>query len=115
MNTIVMPLNRELLNPASEFNQVSLGLPLSKIRFIFLLASIVFSAMALIYVKDLNRRLFINYQNLQSLAHQLEVKQGKYMLEASMLSTPTRVQQVAVERWQMHVPVAKDTILLEIP
>ncbi|MDF1795155.1 MAG: cell division protein FtsL [Coxiellaceae bacterium] len=79
---------------------------------IFLVLSIVISAFTLIYVKDLNRRLFIESQSLQA-QHQKQTNQwGKLLLEQSTWSAQSRVQSIAQQNLQMVMPSAKSIVLL---
>ncbi len=78
----------------------------------FLVVSIIVSAFTLIYVKDLNRRLFIESQNLQA-QHQQQTNQwGKLLLEQSTWSAQSRVQSIAQKNLQMVMPNAKNIVLL---
>lgn len=79
---------------------------------VLLVASIVISAFALIYVKDLNRRLFIQSQTLQQ-DHQRMVNQwGKLLLEQSTWSAQSRVQNISEQSLGMVTPLAKDVVML---
>lgn len=79
---------------------------------VLLVSSIVISAFALIYVKDLNRRLFIQSQTLQQ-DHQRMVNQwGKLLLEQSTWSAQSRVQSISEQSLGMVTPLAKDVVML---
>jgi cell division protein FtsL len=81
---------------------------------VMLLIIIVFaSAFAVVYVKDLHRRLFIDYQNLQDAQNQLYVNWGRLLLEQSTWSTQARVQTLAQQRLQMKTPAPKEILLVE--
>lgn len=91
------------------------ALPLASrpgLRIFFLSLAIFLSAFGVIVVKDLNRRLFIQYQTLQQQhEHQYETW-GKLSLEQSTLSTPSRVQRIAMQRLLMEQTNPKDVIVL---
>ncbi len=78
-----------------------------------LVAGILLSAFGVIYVKDLNRRLFIQYQTLEAVKTQSLVQWGKLLLEQSTWSTQSRIQQVAQRQLGMVAPSAKDIVLVE--
>ena len=81
---------------------------------IFLLLILVFvTAFAVVYVKDLYRRMFIDYQNLQDQQNQLYVDWGKLLLEQSTWSTQARVQKIATERLNMEAPQDKQVVVVE--
>ena len=79
---------------------------------VMLVVSIIVSTFTLIYVKDLNRRLFIESQSLQGV-HQQQVNQwSKLLLEQSTWSAQSRIQNIALQDLQMVMPTAKNTVLL---
>lgn len=80
---------------------------------LILLLAVLFSAFAVIYVKDLNRRFFIDYQTLQTTHDKLYEEWGKLMLEQSTWSTQARVQKIAEGRLSMDIPSPKEVIVLK--
>jgi cell division protein FtsL len=76
--------------------------------------AVVLSAFAVVYVKDLNRRLFIQSQGLQMANNKLQVEWGKLLLEQSTWSSQARVQQLAQERLNMKVPSPSEVNLIRI-
>lgn len=80
-----------------------------------LLAVAVFvSALAVVYVSDLNRRLFISYQNEQETYNHLYIEWGKLLLEQSTWSTQARVANIAGQRLGMFVPTSADIVLFKM-
>lgn len=75
---------------------------------------ILLSAFSIIYIKDLNRRLFIHYQVLQATKTQALVEKGKLLLEQSTWSAQTRIQHIAVEKLKMHVPHTGNIVLISV-
>lgn len=71
---------------------------------VVLMVAVLISAFAVVYVKDLNRRLFLQYQQLQTEHNQLYVNWGKLLLEQSTWSAQQRVQSVAENRLNMVMP-----------
>lgn len=88
-------------------------LPLPEIRVLIMLIAIVISALGCVYIKDLNRRLFINYQEQLQIYQKLEVDKGELMLEVSALSNPARMQQLAAKYWNMEMPASEEVILIK--
>ena len=78
-----------------------------------LVFGLLFSALGVIYMKDLNRRLFIQYQALQAQKAQSLIQWGKLLLEQSTWSTQSRIQRIAQKQLGMIVPSAKDIVLVE--
>jgi cell division protein FtsL len=81
---------------------------------LILLAFLVLSAFSVIYIKDLNRRLFINYQTLEATHDKLYEDWGKLLLEQSTWSTQARVQKIASHRLSMNLPPAKEVVVLRL-
>lgn len=113
MNTAV-----RVLTSGNAINAVSrapsLSLPTPDLRIFALLLVILFTALSFIYVKDLGRRLFIDDQDLQQTAQRLVTEHDKLMLEESTWVTPTRVQQIAEQRWNMHFPASEEVVLVDV-
>lgn len=76
-----------------------------------LLAVIVLiSGLSVIYVADLNRRLFIDLQATEGTQNQLRIEWGKLLLEQSTWSTQARVQSIAQQRLGMQAPTGTQII-----
>lgn len=74
------------------------------IALLILFICVFASAVGVVYMKDLNRRLFIQYQGLQQAQQQYDVDWGKLLLEQSTWSTQARVQGIASEKLNMVMP-----------
>lgn len=83
------------------------------VSIVVLVVAILLSAFGVVYMKDLNRRLFIQYQALQKEKTQTLVEWGKLLLEQSTWSAQTRVQHIAERQLDMHVPAAKDIAMVK--
>ena len=83
-------------------------------KFMALMIAVLISAFAVVYVKDLNRRLFIQYQQLQVQHNQLYIDWGKLLLEQSAWSTQARVQRVAQQQLHMVTPTPNQVALVKI-
>jgi cell division protein FtsL len=79
-----------------------------------LLALIVLlSGLSVIYVADLNRRLFMELQATEGTQTQLRIEWGKLLLEQSTWSTQARVQNIAQQRLGMQTPGANQIVMLK--
>jgi cell division protein FtsL len=110
MNTAVRTLheNGSLKQPQT--------LTLSKPSFATLLLAVIvlLSALAVVYVADLNRRLFTEVQEQQAIANQLHLDWGKLLLEQSTWSTQARIQGLAQEKLGMVAPGTSNIIMVRI-
>jgi cell division protein FtsL len=81
---------------------------------VMLLAIIaLISAFSVVYVKDLSRRLFIEYQTLGDTQAQLNADWSKLLLEQSVWSTHARVQTLAEQRLNMEIPTPKHIVMIQ--
>lgn len=69
-----------------------------------LLVAVVLSALSVVTSQHKARKLFIELQKEKEQAQQMEVEWGQLQLEQSTWATPARVEQVAVQKLQMHLP-----------
>ena len=65
---------------------------------------VLLSAISVVYVKDLNRRLFITKQTLQHQHEQYLTDWSQLLLEQSAWSNQARIQQVAQQKLNMRLP-----------
>ena len=73
------------------------------------------SAVGVVYMKDLNRRLFIQYQGQLQATQQYDIEWGKLLLEQSTWSTQARVQSLARHNLGMVMPSRRSVALLTLP
>ncbi|GAB4223704.1 MAG: hypothetical protein Tsb005_19480 [Gammaproteobacteria bacterium] len=85
-----------------SFSKESLGL-------LLLIGMVLISAFLVVYVKDLDRRLFSQVQTEQQVRNKLQVEWGQLLLEQSTLATQARVQTIARDQLNMHSPDAART------
>ena len=76
------------------------------------LALLFISALSVVYVKDFNRRLFIEYQAIEMERNELQVDFGKLLLEQGTWSAQSRIQDIAQEKLEMRVPALEDVHLI---
>jgi cell division protein FtsL len=96
----------------------SLALPAARVRpqlrVVLLVLAILSTAFAIVYVKDLNRRLFMGYQDLKQGYNELTINNGKLLLEESALAAQARIQQIATVQQGMELPTAKNTVIVKL-
>lgn len=80
-----------------------------------LIILLLVSAFSVIYLKDLSRRLFIRYQNLQQVQQRNEIEWSKLLLEEGAWSTQARVQNIATTQLNMITPTMKEVVMIEVP
>ena len=78
-----------------------------------LVLGLLLSAFGVIYAKDLNRRLFIQYQGFQQAQQQYQMDWSKLLLEQGALSTQSRLQMLAQKQLHMVIPSSRDIVLVE--
>ncbi|OGT68694.1 MAG: hypothetical protein A3J38_09575 [Gammaproteobacteria bacterium RIFCSPHIGHO2_12_FULL_45_9] len=110
-NTLQLPASLQL---TTLFSGV-LSVRVTRVLVSVLVLSVFVSALALVYVKDLNRRLFMGYQAAQRVTTQQTVLWGKDLLVASAFYREERVQSIASQQLEMAQPTAVNTVLLSLP
>lgn len=74
---------------------------------------VLFSALAVVYTTDLNRRLFMQVQQLEEAQNQLHLEWGKLLLEQSTWSNQARLQTLAQTHFKMVAPHSSNTVILK--
>jgi len=93
---------------------ISFGLRLPELKILVLIFVTLVSALSVVYIKDLNRRLFIAHQKLEIQAEQLRGENNKLLLEQSAWGAQARVQMVAQDKLQMKIPASADVIMIKV-
>lgn len=78
-----------------------------------LVLGLLISAFGVIYAKDLNRRLFIQYEALQQQEQQYQVEWSKLLLEQGAWSTQARIQRLAQQQLNMVIPSARNVVFVK--
>lgn len=68
-------------------------------------AILLLSALAVVYVSDFNRRVFIAYQQEQAQHQQLYLEWNQLLAQQSSWSAQSRIQSIASQRLGMKVPI----------
>lgn len=87
---------------------------LPELRVFALAFLLLISALGVVYVKDLNRRLFMTHHNLQVEARNLKIESNRLLLEQSAWSAQARVQMVAQKKLQMQIPLSANVVMIKI-
>ena len=87
---------------------------MSELRVLFLMFLLLVSALGIVYVKDLNRRLFIANNNLQRHTEQLQADSNKLLLDKSSWSAQSRVQVVAQRQLRMQIPSSSEVMMIRV-
>ena len=80
-----------------------------------LAAILIVCALALVTSQHKARKLFVELQQQQDQARQLEVEYGQLQLEQSTWAMHSRVEKIAAENLQMRVPPATRVYLVPPP
>jgi cell division protein FtsL len=86
---------------------------LPKIRVLAMVLLLLISALSIVYVKDLNRRLFMEQHKLQIQNEQLKAEGNKLLLDQSAWAAQARVQKVAQQQLQMKIPPSVDIVVIK--
>lgn len=107
-------ITRESFISSSFVDKMTFSFELSWFRIAVLFLFLLGSALGMVYVKDLNRRLSITYHRLQEQIDQLQATNRKLLLERSAWGAQQRVQMVAQKRLQMQIPAAIDIVMVKV-
>lgn len=108
MNTATRVYGRSFVARKAE----SFRFSLKQLGISALVLGLLVSAFGVVYAKDLNRRIFIEYQQVQQQAQKYQVEWNKLLLEQGAWTTQSRIQQMAQTELNMFVPSAKDIVFV---
>lgn len=77
-----------------------------------LVAAVVASAIAVVWVKHQNRKAFAELSALRDEHDALEVEWDKLLLEQSAWATTPRIEQVAADQLSMAVPTSDQVVVV---
>lgn len=109
MNTVTRVI---VLRNMRTRNQPILQITKQGAVIVVLVVALLCSAFVMIYFKDLNRRLFIQYLALQREKAEGLIQLGKLLLEQTTRSTQSHIQQIAEQRLGMELPGVKEVVLV---
>ena len=81
---------------------------------IVVLAAVLVSALAVIYITNLHRMTLSQLEMADQQAHLLQLQWGQLLLEQASLATPSRVEQMATDKLHMVLPANKKLFVLRV-
>lgn len=79
-----------------------------------LLFTVLVNALVVVYLTNEHRSNFSQLQQLEQQEQALQVQWGQLLLEQASLATPARVEALATQKLQMHLPSDKQTFMLRV-
>lgn len=70
------------------------------------------SSIALVYIQHVRRDLFMELKSLEHERDQMDVEWGQLQLESSTLAAQERIEKIATEQLQFHVPAPTAMVLV---
>ncbi len=96
-----------------EGNIFSMSLLKKRMITIILIIAVLLSALAIVYVKTFNRRMFSQLQAQYDMRDKLQVEWGQLLLEQSTWATSSRIQHIAQNNLHMLMPEARSIVLVK--
>ena len=109
MNVAVRAINQGMVLPRLFVLPVVLK---KQFLVVSLLTAILFSALAIIYVQDVNRRLVGQLETLQNTYENSQMQWSQLLLEESAWSSQARVEKIARNQLNMVVPTNSPVIVI---
>lgn len=75
--------------------------------------AVLASGLAVVYSTHLSRQLFAELDGLQRQTSALHVEWGQFLLEQSTWSAFDRVERLAIDQLDMHVPDSEQLVIVE--
>lgn len=79
---------------------------------VVLLLVVIATAVAVVTAKHESRKRFVQLQALQQTQADMDIEWGKLQLEQSALATHGKVERVAREKLNMHLPKADEVVIV---
>lgn len=108
MNTVTRVIVEQIIETRSR----TFCITRHGILIVLLVAAFLCSAFGVVYFKDLNRRLFIQYETLQHEKTEELIEWGRLLLEKSTWLTQSRIQQIAQQQLGMKIPNTNEIVLV---
>ena len=80
---------------------------------LLLLLAVVASALGVVYAREQNRRLFVDYTQLQKEHDDLNVEYSRLELEQATWAETNRIDQIARGQLGMIAPAPADTVVVK--
>lgn len=97
-----------------EVNSIFAGL-ISRRHFhvIILALAVFFTGFGVVFMKNKQRGLFIETQQLASQANKMQMTWGKLLLEQSTFAMQARIERIATDKLNMKMPAAKNIVMVK--
>lgn len=105
----------KVIHQSTLFNGHLSDMRLSKemMCLLILLFAMLMSAIAVIYITNVERLSYNHLQQLEQQQQELQLEWGQLLLEQASLATPARVEAMAVDKLHMKLPSDNDTFILQ--
>ncbi len=77
-----------------------------------LVVALVVSAVALVYVQHHRRMQFVELRKLERERDAMQVEWGQLKLEQSTWATHERIERLALDKLDLHMPAAAEVVLV---
>ena len=81
---------------------------------VILLLAVVICALSVVTSQHKARKLYIELQKEKEHAQQMDVEWGQLQLEQSTWATPARVEKIATQQLQMHLPKSGEVQFIRV-
>lgn len=110
MNAVV----KAVISENTLMRRIALNFQLPELNILVIVFLLLISALGVVYVKDLNRRLFIIQHRLQVQSEQLQAESNKLLLEQSAWAAQARIQRVAQQQLHMQIPSSANVKVIKV-
>lgn len=112
MNTVIRIISGKNVRMRNCTSQITKQKMTVRMMAIILVIVLFCSAFGVVYFKDLNRRLFIQYQILQHEQADKLMRWGKLLLEQTTWSAQSYIQRIAEQQLSMKLPSVQEEVVL---
>lgn len=77
-----------------------------------LVAAVLISGLGVVYAKHESRRLFVQLQQLHKQQDDMNAEWGRLQLEQSTWATHGRIERIAREKLDMHIPGPQEIVIV---
>lgn len=85
----------------------------ARVAMALLIGAVLGSALGVIYAKHQTRKLFVELQGVQKSRDDLQIDWGRLQLEQATWATHGRIESVARERLEMHIPTPDHVVIVK--
>jgi cell division protein FtsL len=85
---------------------------MSRLLLVVLLACTIASAIGVVYMRHMHRKLFVELSRLERERDDLDIEFGRLQLEQATWAESNRVDQIARERMGMKFPESSDIVVV---